>query len=61
MQTISTEQEQALKQFARANGREWKAKLNILWQRAAAPVELHQLRNSHGPSWLASYRVNGET
>lgn len=57
MQTISTEQEQALRQFAKANGRIWKAKLNILWERADAPVVLHQLRNSHGPSWLASYRI----
>lgn len=60
MQTISTEQEQALRQFAKANGRTWKAKLNVLWERAAAPVVLHQLRNSHGPSWLASYRISQE-
>lgn len=61
MQKISAEQELALQQFAKANGREWKAKLNSLWQRAAAPVALHQLRNSHGPSWLASYRVKSGT
>lgn len=42
MQTISTEQEQALRQFAKANGRTWKAKLNILWERAAAPVVLRK-------------------
>lgn len=57
MQTITPDQQAALQSFAKQNGRSWKAKLNALWMNAAAPQILHSLRNSHGPSWLASYRL----
>jgi hypothetical protein len=57
MQTITPDQQAALQSFAKENGRLWKTRLNALWMNAAAPQVLHGLRNSHGPSWLASYRL----
>jgi hypothetical protein len=47
----------ALQDFARAHGRRWKSALRDLWMRSAASPVLHQLRNTHGPSWLASFRL----
>ena len=52
------QQVEALLRFADDHGRNWKSALNHLWMRAAAPAVLHGLRNSHGPSWLASYRLH---
>jgi hypothetical protein len=46
-----------LQDFARANGRNWKSALRDLWMRAAAGPTLHDLRNTHGPSWLANFRL----
>ena len=57
-QPLSPEQVEALLRFADDHGRNWKSALNHLWMRAAAPAILHGLRNSHGPSWLASYRLH---
>ena len=51
------EQVEALRSFARANGRLWKQALRDAWMRAGEPGPLQALRNSHGPSWLASFRL----
>jgi hypothetical protein len=49
---LSADEHQALLDFARNNGRLWKARLAELWVRAAADPVLHRLRNTHGPDWL---------
>lgn len=51
------EQEEALWEFAKEHGERWKRELKLQWLDAAAPPLLHQLRNSHGPAWLASYTL----
>lgn len=48
----------AVVEFANTHGRTWKADLRDLWMRAAAPATLHRLRNTHGPSWLASFKLS---
>lgn len=35
----------------------WKAKLREAWEKASAVPCLIELRNTHGPSWLAKYRL----
>ena len=47
----------AITEFAQVHGRTWKAKLRDLWMRAAAPATLHRLRNTHGPAWLATFKL----
>ncbi len=51
-------EQQALIDFAKNNGRLWKARLSELWARAAAEPVLHRLRNTHGPDWLRTVPVN---
>jgi hypothetical protein len=67
MDTPNTEQLEALRLFAVANGRSWKAELNALWYNGAydnanlggAPAHLlQQVRNGYGPSWLVRFRAN---
>jgi hypothetical protein len=62
----TVEQIEALRQFARANGRRWKSELNHLWYNGAYnravlggadPALLQQVRNSFGPSWLVRFRL----
>jgi len=55
---ISDEQALELVKFAEVEGRRWKSALSGLWMRAAANPLLHQLRNSHGPTWLQGVRIN---
>lgn len=54
---LTTVQLECLQDFARANGRQWKAALRDCWMRSTASPTLHQLRNTHGPSWLATFRL----
>lgn len=58
---ISDEQLDALHEYAAWAGPKWKAQLGMDWMRAgsgyAGYATLHQLRNSHGPSWLAKVRL----
>jgi hypothetical protein len=43
------------------HGRQWKAPLRALWERANPRTEeesiLYTLRNTHGPSWLVNVKV----
>lgn len=57
MTTIDTDTIDALRAYANAHGRGWKAALRADWTRSAAGPALQALRNSHGPSWLAGYRL----
>lgn len=59
-------QQQAIDAFIRKAGRNWKSELRNCWRLSRYPgiaqehaATLQQLRNSHGPKWLGSYRVSG--
>ena len=57
----------ALRKYRAAVGDDWKAELSRDWFQAGSRVVdadtyalLHQLRNSHGPSWLVAFQPNGK-
>ncbi|PDT01452.1 hypothetical protein CO666_25500 [Rhizobium chutanense] len=56
----TAEQETALQAYAARHGRRWKSILNNVWM-GGAPYDdggtLRGLRNTHGPTWLQSYRL----
>jgi hypothetical protein len=54
---LTLEQERALWDFADYAGRTWKTQLGQAWMTASMVGHLHALRNTHGPSWLVSYRL----
>jgi hypothetical protein len=56
---LTPDQCTAVSQFAQTHGRSWKRALRQQWERASASPILHGLRNSHGPAWLARYRLSG--
>ena len=47
----------ALCSYARAHGHGWKPLLRTEWLNDTAEPLLHGLRNSHGPYWLAAFRL----
>lgn len=57
---LTVEEEQVIQAYAAKHGRGWKSVLNHVWM-GGAPYDdggtLRRLRNSHGPSWLQSYRL----
>jgi hypothetical protein len=61
--TLSTEQLNALRTFANANGRNWKSSLNDAWSTGRYrnyngtddEGSLQQVRNTFGPSWLVKF------
>jgi len=61
---LTQDQLQQLQQFAVQEGRLWKGRLRDAWMRGQQPklngessATLYALRNTHGPSWLAGYRL----
>lgn len=57
---LNPEQEAALQAYAARHGRRWKSILNNVWMGGAPHDDggiLRGLRNSHGPTWLQSYRL----
>lgn len=48
---------EALQAYAAKHGRTWKSKLSLAWSRASEPGVLQQIRNSHGPGWLANFKL----
>ncbi len=57
---LSTEQEAALLAYAARHGRRWKSILNNVWMGGPPHDDggiLRGLRNTHGPTWLQSYRL----
>ena len=61
---LTADQLTALRLFAKANGRRWKAELNTLWRTGAYsysvlggadPCYLQQIRNRFGPTWLVKF------
>lgn len=64
--TLTTEQIEALRAYAARYGRTWKSRLNADWMRACYPnidevywAPLQQVRNTFGPSWLVSFKLEG--
>ncbi|WP_088678661.1 hypothetical protein [Rhizobium sp. R339] len=57
---LTPEREAALQAYAARHGRRWKSILNNAWM-GGPPYDdgglLRGLRNSHGPTWLQSYRL----
>jgi hypothetical protein len=51
------EQRAALQAYAAEHGRCWKEHLLAEWINATAEPLLHQLRNTHGPTWLLHLRL----
>ena len=59
---MSNEQLTAMREWARINGRCWKAALRRAWETGdyagfSGYQLLQQVRNSHGPSWLMKFRM----
>ncbi|WP_018240814.1 hypothetical protein [Ensifer sp. BR816] len=57
---VTAEEEQALEAYAARHGRYWKSVLNRVWMGGPPHDDagtLRRLRNSHGPTWLQSYRL----
>ena len=57
VENLTDDQCRALVLYAAQHGQAWKARLRDEWMRAAAAPELHRLRNTHGPSWLARFEI----
>ncbi|MCD2180334.1 hypothetical protein [Rhizobium sp. C1] len=57
---LTEDEVQVIQAYAAKHGRRWKSVLNHVWT-GGAPYDdggtLRRLRNSHGPSWLHSYRL----
>ncbi|TKA94516.1 hypothetical protein FAZ78_21885 [Cereibacter changlensis] len=60
-EALTPDQITALADYARQHGRSWKSRLAQEWQAASAPTDLHRLRNTHGPAWLATLRLDSCT
>ena len=58
-QTLTPEQDQALRAFAAEHGRTWKQELRDAWMRGSDTGALRQIRNTFGPSWLATFKLDG--
>lgn len=54
---LTEEELAAVIKYAKANGRSWKNKLRSDWMNCRTEGVLHRLRNTHGPSWLAKFRL----
>ena len=58
---LTTEQREALESYAARHGRTWKSKLNTAWMSSSAGPTLQQVRNTFGPSWLISFKLEKTT
>lgn len=54
---LTADQLAALQDFARKNGRCWKSALRGAWQFDGTNAELQHMRNTHGPRWLAGFKL----
>ena len=59
--TLTADELAALKAYAARKGRTWKDQLNTDWYYARLTGLLHSLRNTHGPRWLADFKLPKET
>jgi hypothetical protein len=67
--SLTAEELDALRSWAKQHGRYWKEPLRALWCRAVITsgmpnsdrdTTVYCLRNSHGPSWLRDFRLPKE-
>jgi hypothetical protein len=54
---LRPDQMAALSAYAAEHGRTWKAQLRDDWMNSRTTGALQELRNTHGPSWLSSFRL----
>ncbi|WP_313606820.1 hypothetical protein [Rhizobium sp.] len=57
---MTDDQEVALREYAVRHGRRWKSILSDVWMGGPPHDDggiLRGLRNTHGPTWLQSYRL----
>lgn len=57
---LTVQQLEALKEYARENGRAWKSALMVDWMGGKCSAELQQIRNNFGPSWLKRFKMKVE-
>ena len=58
--TLTPEQDRVVRAFATEHGRTWKQELRDAWMRGSdGGGELRQIRNNFGPSWLATFKLDG--
>lgn len=57
LRPLTEKQHDAVRAYALTHGRTWKASLRDDWMNARTTGILQALRNSHGPTWLASYSL----
>lgn len=55
---LTAEEFAAVEAFAKKHGRNWKSELSNRWLHARTRGALQSLRNSHGPSWLHTFRLS---
>ncbi|MDX0267670.1 hypothetical protein GOC13_07485 [Sinorhizobium meliloti] len=58
--SLTPEQLEAIRAYAKQHGRKWKDQLNNDWMYARTIGTLQQLRNTHGPSWLVDFKLPKE-
>ncbi len=63
MKEPTTEQLNALREYAQSHGRTWKAKLKSAWfsgkdERLPNAALLRQIRNDFGPQWLTRFSLS---
>ncbi len=59
---MTNEQIEAIQQWAKKNGRYWKAALRDAWMTGdygsfEQSAELQRIRNEYGPAWLVAFRL----
>lgn len=57
LRPLTEKERDAICAYARERGRCWKAGLRDDWMKARTTGTMQALRNSHGPSWLASFAL----
>lgn len=54
---LTPDQLAAIVAYAAYHGRTWKESLRADWMTAHTSGHLQTLRNTHGPSWLTSFKL----
>ncbi len=54
---LTIDQITAIRAYQKSKGRNWKQNLSLDWQSGNIAGSLYSLRNTHGPSWLQSFRL----
>lgn len=54
---LTPEELAAVQAYAADTGPRWKIRLRNDWEAACVEPVLQHLRNTHGPSWLSTFRL----